>query len=99
MEQKFVIVVMIAVLCAGLAGFFGYSASVAGSEKQRLESQISALNQENTQLKSQLDESKTAQAALQKDLDALKAQKGITKAKPSAGRRTTQQKPRSRRRR
>ena len=97
MEQKFVIVVMIAVLSVGLAGFFGYSASVAGSEKQRLGSQISALNQENTQLKTQLEESKTAQAALQKDLDALKATKVTKQAKPSAGRRTTQQKSRSRR--
>lgn len=99
MEQKFVITVMIAVLCAMLAGVFGYTTSVAGSEKQRLESQISALNKENTQLKSQLDQSKMAQATLQRDFDALKAEKGTTKAKPSAGRRTTQQKPRSRRKR
>lgn len=100
MEQKFVITVMIAVLCAGLAGVFAYSASVAGSEKQRLQSQISALNQENTQLKSQLDQSKTTQAALQKDLDTLEAQKGTPKAKRAsspAGRRTSQPKARSRR--
>ena len=81
MEQKFLIAVIIAVVCAGLAGFFGYSESVATREKQRLESQVSTLNQENMQIKSQLEQLKTAQAALERDYDALKAEREALQAK------------------
>jgi len=89
MEQKFVVAVMIAVICAGLAGFLGYSASRTVNENERLKSQVATLQQEKTQLQSQLDRLKTAQGALQHDYDALKAQRVTTparRARPAARR-------------
>lgn len=87
--QKFVVAVMIAVISAGLAGFFGYSESRTANENERLKSQIATLQREKTQLQRQLDQLKTAQATLQHDYDALKAQRVTTparRARPAARR-------------
>lgn len=56
MEQRSLRVLIIAVVCAGLAGLFGYRQSKTAGENDRLQAQVATLSQENAQLKSQLDQ-------------------------------------------
>ena len=81
MDQKMKVVAIIAVICAVLAGFFAYRSSVATDENSRLQEQVETLQQENSKLKTQLDELAAAQATLQHDYEGVKAENEELKAK------------------
>ncbi|HUU14740.1 MAG TPA: hypothetical protein VM182_13695 [Terriglobia bacterium] len=81
MDQKMKVVVIIAVICAALAGFFAYRLSVVTDENSRLQEQVATLQQESSKLKSQLDELSAAQATLQRDYESVEAENEELKAK------------------
>ena len=82
MENKFTIAVIIAVVCAALAGVFGYRYSKASDQNRTLQDQVTTLQQDNSQLKSQLDQLNTAHTSLQHDYEGLKAEDEALQAKP-----------------
>jgi predicted negative regulator of RcsB-dependent stress response len=73
MENKFAIAVIIAVVCAAVAGVFGYRYSKASDQNSTL--------QENSQLKSQLEQLNASQASLQHEYEGLKAENEAMQAK------------------
>ena len=81
MENKFTAVVIIAVVCAVLAGVFGYRFSKASDENRALQEQVTTLQQENSQLTSQLDQLTAANGTLQHDYEGLKAENEALQAK------------------
>ena len=81
MDQTMKVVVIIAVICAALAGFFAYRLSVVTDENSRLQEQVATLQQESSKLKSQLDELSAAQATLQRDYESVEAENEELKAK------------------
>jgi peptidoglycan hydrolase CwlO-like protein len=81
MENKFTAAVVIAVVCAVLAGVFGYRFSKASDQNRALQEQVTTLQQDNSQLTSQLDELKAAHASLQHDYEGLKAENEALQAK------------------
>jgi type II secretory pathway pseudopilin PulG len=74
MENKFTVVVIIAVVCAAVAGVFGYRFSKASDQNRTLQEQVATLEQENSQLKGQLEQLNAAHASLQHDFEGLKAE-------------------------
>jgi uncharacterized protein YpmB len=81
MESKFTVAVIIAVVCAALAGVFGYRFSKASDQNRNLEEQVVTLRLENTDLKTRLDQLTAAQANLQHDYEGLKAENEALQAK------------------
>jgi len=81
MENKFTIVVIIAVVCAAVAGVFGYRYSKALDQNSTLQEQVTTLQQQNSQMKSQLDQLNAAQASLQHENEGLKAENEAMQAK------------------
>jgi cell division protein FtsB len=55
-------------------GVSGYRQFKSADENRRLQEQVTTLQQENAQLKSQVEQLTTARAGLQRDYDALKAE-------------------------
>ncbi len=74
MDNKFTMAVIIAVVCAAVAGVFGYRLSVRTNQKEALEQQVTALQGENTSLHSRLDQLTASQASLQHENEGLKAE-------------------------
>jgi uncharacterized protein YpmB len=81
MENKFTVAVIIAVVCAALAGVFGYRFSKASDQNRTLQEQVTTLQQENTDLKNRLDQVTAAKATLEHDYEALKAENEALQAK------------------
>lgn len=81
MENKFTAAVVIAVVCAVLAGVFGYRFSKASDQNRALQEQVTTLQQENSQLTSQLDQLTAANGTLQHDYEGLKAENEALQAK------------------
>ena len=81
MENKFTAVVIIAVVCAVLAGVFGYRFSKASDQNRALQEQVTTLQQEKSQLGSQVDQLNAARASLQHDYEGLKAENEALQAK------------------
>jgi uncharacterized protein YpmB len=81
MENKFTVVVIIAVVCAAVAGVFGYRFSKASDQNSTLQEQVTTLQQENSQLKSQLEQLNVAHASLQHDYEGLKGENEALQAK------------------
>jgi peptidoglycan hydrolase CwlO-like protein len=81
MENKFTVAVIIAVVCAALAGVFGYRLSKASDQNGTLQEQVTTLQQDNSQLKSQLEQLNGAHASLQHDYEGLKAENEVLQAK------------------
>jgi uncharacterized protein YpmB len=82
MENKFTVVVIIAVVCAAVAGVFGYRFSKASDQNRTLQEQVTTLQQENTDLKNRLDQVTAAKATLEHDYEGLKAENEALQAKP-----------------
>ncbi len=81
MENKFTIAVIIAVVCAAVAGVFGYRFSKASDQNGNLQEQVVTLQRENTDLKTRLDQFTAAQASLQHENEGLKAENEALQAK------------------
>jgi phage shock protein A len=81
MEKKFTVAVIIAVVCAALAGVFGYRFSKASDQNRTLQQQVTTLERENTDLKTRLDQLTATKAALQHDYENLKAESEALQAK------------------
>jgi predicted component of type VI protein secretion system len=81
MEQKFTIAVIVAVVCAALAGFFGYSLSKAAGQNRTLEEQVTTFARENTDLRNRLDQLTVTNTTLQSDCEGLKAEYEALQAK------------------
>jgi len=81
MENKFTVAVIIAVALAALAGVFGYRLSNASDQNRALQEQVTTLQQENSQLKTQLEQVNAAHASLQHDYEGLKAENEALQAK------------------
>ena len=81
MENKFTAVVIIAVVCAVLAGVFGYRFSKASDQNRALQEQVTTLQQENTDLKNRLEQVTAAKATLEHDYEGLKAENEALQAK------------------
>lgn len=81
MENKFTAVVIIAVVCAAVAGVFGYRFSKASDQNRDLQNQVMTLQDENSRLKSQLEQLNSAHASLQHDYEGLKAENEALQAK------------------
>lgn len=81
MENKFTAVVIIAVVCAVLAGVFGYRLSKASDQNQTLQQQVTTLQQDNTDLKNRLEQVTAAKATLEYDYEGLKAENEALQAK------------------
>lgn len=81
MENKFTAAVIIAVVCAVLAGVFGYRFSKASDQNRTLQEQVTTLQQENSQMRSQVDQLNAAHASLQHDYEGLKAENEALQAK------------------
>jgi peptidoglycan hydrolase CwlO-like protein len=81
MENKFTVAVIIAVVCAAVAGVFGYRFSNASDQNRALQEQVTTLQQENSQLKTQLEQLNAAHASLQHDYEGLKAENEALQAK------------------
>lgn len=81
MDNKFTAAVIIAVVCAAVAGVFGYRFSNASDLNSTLQEQVTTLQQENSQLKSQIEELNAAHASLQHDYEGLKAENESLQAK------------------
>ena len=81
MDNKFAIAVIIAVVCAAVAGVFGYRFSKASDQNRSLQEQVVTLQRENTDLKTRLDQLTAAQASLQHDYEGLKAENEALQAK------------------
>jgi peptidoglycan hydrolase CwlO-like protein len=81
MENKFTAAVIIAVVCAALAGLFGYRFSRASDQNRTLQEQVTTLQQEKTDLKNRLDQLTAANATLQHDYEGLKAENEALQAK------------------
>jgi peptidoglycan hydrolase CwlO-like protein len=81
MENKFTVAVIIAVVCAALAGLFGYRFSRASDQNRTLQEQVTTLQQEKTDLKNRLDQLTAANATLQHDYEGLKAENEALQAK------------------
>jgi peptidoglycan hydrolase CwlO-like protein len=81
MENKFLVAVIIAVVCAAVAGVFGYRFSKASDQNRALQEQVTTVQQENSQLKSQLAQLNAAHASLQHDYEGLKAENEALQAK------------------
>lgn len=74
MENKFTMAVIIAVICAAVAGLYGYRLSVRTNEKEALEQQVAILRGDKADLQNRLDKLTAAQAALQTENVGLKAE-------------------------
>ena len=81
MENKFTVAVIIAVVCAAVAGVFGYRFSKASDQNRTLQEQVTTLQQENTDLKNRLDQVTAAKATLEHDYEGLKAENEALQAK------------------
>ena len=81
MDNKFTMAVIIAVVCAALAGVFGYRLSKAADQSRALQVQVTTLQEENTDLKNRLDQLTAANATLQHDYEGLKADYEALQAK------------------
>jgi uncharacterized protein YpmB len=81
MENKFTAVVIIAVVCAVLAGVFGYRFSKASDENRTLQEQVTTLEREKTDLNIRLDQLTAANGTLQHDYEGLKAENEALQAK------------------
>lgn len=81
MENKFTVAVIIAVVCAALAGVSGYRLSKATDQNRVLEEQVATLQKENTDLKNRLDQVASANATWQHDYEGLKAENEALQAK------------------
>jgi type II secretory pathway pseudopilin PulG len=81
MNQKVTVLVIIAVVCAALAGVFGYRQSRASDQNRALQEQVMTLEDQNAQLKRQVDQLSAADTALRRDYDALKAENEELKSK------------------
>jgi len=81
MEQKFTIAVIVAVVCAALAGFFGYSLSKTAGQKRTLQEQVTTFERENTDLRNRLDQLTVTNTTLQHDCEGLKAEYEALQAK------------------
>jgi peptidoglycan hydrolase CwlO-like protein len=81
MENKFTVAVIIAVALAALAGVFGYRFSKASDQNRALQEQVTTLQQENSQLKTQLEQLNAAHASFQHDYETVKAEYEALQAK------------------
>ena len=81
MENKFTVAVIIAVVCAALAGVFGYRLSNASDQNRALQERVTTLQQENSQLKTQLEQLNAAHASLQHDYESVNAEYEALQAK------------------
>jgi uncharacterized protein YlxW (UPF0749 family) len=81
MDNKFTMAVIIAVLCAAVAGVFGYRLSVRTNEKAALEQQVATLQEENRNLQSRFEQLTAANATLQHDYEGVKAEYEALQAK------------------
>jgi uncharacterized protein YpmB len=81
MENKFAVAVIIAVVCAAVAGVFGYRFSKASDQNRTLQEQVTTLQQENTDLKNRLDQVTAAKATLEHDYEGLQAENEALLAK------------------
>lgn len=81
MENKFTAAVIIAVVCAAVAGVFGYRLSNASDQNSALQERVTTLQQENSQLKTQLEQLNAAHASLQHDYESVKAEYEALQAK------------------
>ena len=81
MDNKFTVAVIIAVVCAALAGVFGYRFSKASDQNRALQEQVTTLQQENTDLKNRLDQVTAAKATLEHDYEGVKAENEALQAK------------------
>jgi peptidoglycan hydrolase CwlO-like protein len=81
MENKFTAAVIIAVVCAAVAGVFGYRLSKASDQNRAFQEQVTTLQGENTDLKNRLDRLTAANTTLQHDYEGLKAENEALQAK------------------
>ena len=81
MDNKFTMAVIIAVVCAAVAGVFGYRFSKASDQNRTLQEQVTTLQQENTDLKNRLDQVTAAKATLEHDYEGVKADNEALQAK------------------
>jgi len=81
MDNKFTMAVIIAVVCAAVAGVFGFRWSKASDQNRALQEQVTTLQQENTDLKNRLDQVTAAKATLEHDYEGLKAENEALQAK------------------
>jgi uncharacterized protein (DUF3084 family) len=81
MENKFTAAVIIAVVCVVLAGVFGYRLSKASDQNSILQEQVATLERQKTDLNLRLDQLTAAQATLQQEYEALKAENEALQAK------------------
>ncbi len=81
MENKFTVAVIIAVVCAAVAGLFGYRLPVRTNEKAALEQQVATLQGDKADLQSRLEKLTASQAALQNENEGLKAENAELQAK------------------
>jgi cell division protein FtsB len=81
MENKFTVAVIIAVVCAALAGVFGFRLSKAAGQNRTLQEQVTTFERENTDLRNRLDQLGATNATLQHDCEGLKADYEALQAK------------------
>jgi uncharacterized protein YlxW (UPF0749 family) len=68
------IVVLVALVCAALAGIFAYRQSKASEQNRTLQEQVMTLEHENADLQKRLDDQTTASVAGQHENESLKAE-------------------------